>query len=270
MDFFRHVCRGPVKSEIVYTVPNHPYLSLRVQNERELDVDMGDISEEMAVSSGTLTAEDLFHTRGLTFRDDSLLWAALAGKNLDDAHRRDLPSVRAKRFLELVNGLCFYEDTSEFYQILSRSAALSHFVVREYVVDGERRDTLAAHFNRLLELLDALFLQLMTLRNGNDSDIVAQAFDLLPYPKDWTGDLRPPNSTVLERYIEDETFVAFAERATFITALLCHCDRCRYGLFVRAVRHLRCGRERKVSAMSSVSDVADFDPEDLILGGGGR
>lgn len=252
------VFRGPVRAQMVYTVPNHPYLSLVVCNQRELDINTAEISEDMIIDSGGLTAEDLFYTRGLTFKSDSILWGILAEKNCLDFQYRGGTSLTADEFIKIIDELDFELDTSRFHKILTKSVAISHFVISEYVFDGEKKDTITAHFNRILELLDSLFVQFMVLRNRSECRTILHIFDILPNPKDWIGE---GNISVvgLKQYLIDELYSSFVLNTRYVTAVLCQCSRCRYRSFRTAFF-----KNRGLMRVGLFCDVVD-DPHDLML-----
>nr|ARM60960.1 hypothetical protein [Human betaherpesvirus 6]QCO43323.1 U4 [Human betaherpesvirus 6A]QCO43407.1 U4 [Human betaherpesvirus 6A] len=260
MELLDHdIYKGPVRERVTYTIPNHPYLSLTVHHSRELDVDLKDITEEMIIDSGTLTAEDLFMTRGLRFCDDSVLWAALAEKVSVEFQRRGKTTMDLSAFMSLLERLTFEDETSVFYRLLTKCTALAHFSILEYIVDGEKRDTISAHFNRLLELLDSLFLQFLMLRNRSESNTLLTLFDILPNPKEIYGDAASPTSVLLKHFLSDHIFVAYASSYRFVSSVLCSCDQCRASLF-------RIYLGKKDSRAVHISDISEFDPADLILG----
>ena len=252
------VCKGPLRNRITYVIPNHPYLSWTAFNSCELDVNLNELTEEMIADSGHLTSEDLFQTRGLKFYDDSLLWAVLVEKNSVSFKRRDKATMTLDGFLAFLQSLRFEECTSPFYRVLTKATALAHFTIAEYFVAGEKRDTLSSHFNRLMELLDSLFLQFFMLRNRCDSNILLSLFELLPNPKEIAGEVVAPSNHLLKNFLDDKIFFSFVMNYHFVVSNLCSCGECRKALFSRFLKR----RERGVLHLS---DIQDFSPQDLIL-----
>ncbi|ANC96537.1 protein UL27 [macacine betaherpesvirus 9] len=252
------IFKGPIKSSITYVIPNHPYLSWTLFNSREIDVNLNELTEDMILDSSNLTAEDLFHIRGLKFRDDSILWTILFGKNSAEFKRREGNYISLKEFFYILESLGFEKNISYFHQYLTKSTALAHFTIAEYVMSTEKKNTLAAHFNRLLELLDSFFLQFLMLRNRCESSSLLHLFELVPNPKETSGDVIAPSSLLLKNFLADSVFIAFATNYDFMAANLCNCDECRYFLFVNFLK--------KKKKKCSLSDIIDFNVDDLILG----
>ncbi|AGT99205.1 protein U4 [Suid betaherpesvirus 2] len=241
MDLVCHdLYTGPVKDSVIYNVPSHPYLSICFKDVRSLKVDLTDITDDMLIDSGSLTAEDLYSVRGLDYVDDSVLWGFLVRPVFEDLSAESSKD-RVLEFIALLRGLKF-RDCSKFVENVNLLTIISHFVLSEYVVDVTRKNTKAYYFNKLIEILDSLFFQFILLRNRCEADVIQFVFSLLINPKEHKNDIPMPTMSRLKDYISDTVYYNYVNNAEYVTLLLCHCRRCRFKAFCRGV-----GRERKVA-----------------------
>lgn len=219
---------GSIIHNMKYIIPRHPYLSIDISNLPQLDADISKLSDNMIFDSDTLCSEDLLFTRGLTYECDTKVWLYFVMTYMDDKTKRGLGVME---FIDFINTLQYKPDTEKLCQVLTNTGILSHYIINEYVIYANKKMTLVSHFNRLLELADTLFFQLLMFKNRSESMHLLHIFELLPNPKEALNNYGPPNAMLLHSYLTDDVYYSFIKNIDYVSFSLCNCKLCRCKLF---------------------------------------
>lgn len=188
-----------------------------------------------------LTCDRAFGVFGLSFEQDSVVWATLTNGYLEIDDTLCRPVMQMEPFLKFLADARFSDDVSEETACLSRLACMCHYVFAHFAKYKRKRNTLVGYARKLCGVANSIFCQLIVMRyigekkgNGN----LRTVFEALRNPRD---DLR----RVSAAYSGDDLYRSYCASLDLVSRVLCGCDDCKARSVAGALRDTAWGRRAR-------------------------
>ncbi|AFK83849.1 B30 [miniopterid betaherpesvirus 1] len=192
--------------------------------------------DAMVSSTVMLTCDGAFGIRGLSFENDSVVWATLINGYLEIEDELCGPVMKAEAFLDHIRNASFFSDADQETVSLAKIFCIGHYVKAYYAQYRGKRNTLIGYIRDLCKMANSMFCRLIVLRymgeRRNNANMRA-VFDVLKNPID-------DETYGAVAYSNDALYESYRVNLNYVSKILCNCAECQDNIVSRPLGRVLC------------------------------